>query len=112
MKSSAFAPPTSRDPPIPAHRSKYAPKSLASVETPREPTEIETIPKVVLLFVEQSLEQEQRVMISAFLIVVLVTLFIMALPAWSYSRDWGYVTAGIVGASLLFAFGVTFTASL
>lgn len=51
-------------------------------------------------------------MISALLIVVLAALFIIALPAWSFSRDWGYSTAGIVGASLLFAFGVTFTAQL
>ena len=35
------------------------------------------------------------------LIIVLVLLFLGALPTWSHSREWGYFPGGLVGLALL-----------
>jgi hypothetical protein len=35
------------------------------------------------------------------LIVLLILLFLGAVPAWPHSRDWGYFPSGILGALLL-----------
>lgn len=35
------------------------------------------------------------------LIVVLVLLLLGAVPAWPYSREWGYFPSGLVGLLLL-----------
>jgi Protein of unknown function (DUF3309) len=38
---------------------------------------------------------------STILLIILVLLLIGALPAWPYSRSWGYGGSGIVGFLLL-----------
>lgn len=35
------------------------------------------------------------------LLIILVLLLLGGLPAWPYSRDWGYAPSGIVGALLI-----------
>jgi hypothetical protein len=40
-------------------------------------------------------------MLSTVLIVLLVLLVLGAVPAWPYSRDWGYFPSGILGVVLL-----------
>ena len=35
------------------------------------------------------------------LVIILIIVLIGALPAWPYSRGWGYYPGGIVGAILL-----------
>jgi len=35
--------------------------------------------------------------LGAFLLVLLVLVLIGALPAWRYSRGWGYYPSGVVG---------------
>jgi len=35
--------------------------------------------------------------LGAFLLVLLVLVLIGALPAWGYSRGWGYYPSGVVG---------------
>jgi hypothetical protein len=35
------------------------------------------------------------------LIVILVILLVGAFPAWPYSRGWGYVPSGLIGALLV-----------
>ena len=38
---------------------------------------------------------------STILIVVLVLLVLGAIPAWPYSRQWGYFPSGLLGVALL-----------
>lgn len=38
---------------------------------------------------------------SAILLVILIILLIGGLPAWPYSRDWGYYPSGFLGAALV-----------
>jgi uncharacterized protein DUF3309 len=38
---------------------------------------------------------------STLLIIVLVLLLIGAVPAWPYSRSWGYYPSGLLGVILL-----------
>jgi Protein of unknown function (DUF3309) len=38
---------------------------------------------------------------STLLIIVLVLLLIGAVPAWPYSRGWGYYPSGLLGVILL-----------
>jgi hypothetical protein len=38
---------------------------------------------------------------SLLLLIVLVLLLVAALPAWPYSRSWGYYPGGILGVVLL-----------
>lgn len=40
-------------------------------------------------------------MLETILIIVLVLLLIGALPAWPYSRGWGYAPTGITGILLI-----------
>jgi hypothetical protein len=40
-------------------------------------------------------------MLSTILFVVLVILLISAIPAWPYSRGWGYYPSGTLGFLLL-----------
>ena len=40
-------------------------------------------------------------MISTLVLVLLVLLLIGALPAWPYSRGWGYGPSGILGVLLV-----------
>lgn len=40
-------------------------------------------------------------MISTLVLVLLILLLIGALPAWPYSRGWGYYPSGISGVLLL-----------
>jgi len=39
--------------------------------------------------------------ISTLLIVILILILIGAVPAWPYSRGWGYGPSGIVGVLLV-----------
>jgi hypothetical protein len=45
--------------------------------------------------------QEERVVLSTVLIVILILLLIGALPTWGYSGGWGYGPGGIVGLLLV-----------
>jgi hypothetical protein len=38
---------------------------------------------------------------STLLIIVLVLLLVGAVPAWPYSRSWGYYPSGLLGVVLL-----------
>jgi hypothetical protein len=40
-------------------------------------------------------------MIATILIILLVLALLSAVPAWPYSRDWGYYPSGAVGLILL-----------
>ena len=40
-------------------------------------------------------------MLGTILLIVLVLLLIGALPAWPYSRGWGYGPSGILGVILI-----------
>lgn len=40
-------------------------------------------------------------MLSTLLLVILVLLLLGALPAWPYSRSWGYYPSGLFGTVLL-----------
>jgi hypothetical protein len=39
--------------------------------------------------------------VTTILIVLLILLLLGALPAWPYSRSWGYAPTGIVGTLLI-----------
>jgi Protein of unknown function (DUF3309) len=40
-------------------------------------------------------------MLSLLLFIVLIVLLIGALPAWPYSRGWGYYPSGLLGTILI-----------
>ena len=40
-------------------------------------------------------------MLGTILLIILVLLLLSAIPAWPYSRDWGYVPSGGIGLLLL-----------
>ena len=40
-------------------------------------------------------------MLSTLLVVVLVLMLLGAMPAWPYSREWGYYPSGFLGIVLL-----------
>jgi hypothetical protein len=40
-------------------------------------------------------------MLGTILIVVLLLLVIGAIPAWRYSREWGYFPGGLLGLGLI-----------
>jgi len=40
---------------------------------------------------------------SMILLIVLILLLLGTLPAWPYSRAWGYVPSGILGVILIIA---------
>jgi hypothetical protein len=45
--------------------------------------------------------RREQAMVSTILVAVLVVLLLGAVPAWSYSRDWGYYPGGLLGVVLL-----------
>lgn len=40
-------------------------------------------------------------MLSTLLFIILILLLLGALPAWPYSRGWGYYPSGILGVLLI-----------
>jgi hypothetical protein len=40
-------------------------------------------------------------MLGTILIVVLILMFLGALPTWPHSRDWGYFPGGLLGVGLV-----------
>lgn len=38
---------------------------------------------------------------STILLIILIILLLGAIPAWPYSRNWGYYPGGIIGVLLL-----------
>lgn len=40
-------------------------------------------------------------MLSTILIIILIVLLIGAIPAWPYSRGWGYAPSGLFGVILV-----------
>jgi uncharacterized protein DUF3309 len=46
-------------------------------------------------------EHERRLLMGLILLIVLVLLLIGGLPAWGYSRNWGYAPSGILGLLLV-----------
>jgi hypothetical protein len=40
-------------------------------------------------------------MLSTILLIVLIVLLIGAVPAWPYSRSWGYYPSGLLGIVLI-----------
>jgi hypothetical protein len=49
-----------------------------------------------------SIQTKERVMsTTAILLIVLVVLLVGGLPAWPYSRGWGYYPSGILGTILV-----------
>lgn len=40
-------------------------------------------------------------MLSTILLIVLILLLIGAVPAWPYSRGWGYYPSGLLGVVLI-----------
>jgi Protein of unknown function (DUF3309) len=42
-------------------------------------------------------EQEIRMSLTTILLIVLILILIGVIPAWPYSRGWGYWPGGIVG---------------
>jgi Protein of unknown function (DUF3309) len=40
-------------------------------------------------------------LLSTVLIIVLMLLLLGAIPAWPYSRDWGYYPSGLLGLVLV-----------
>ena len=49
---------------------------------------------------------------STLLIVLLVILFLGAVPAWPYSRSWGYYPSGFLGLVVLVLLLLFFTGRL
>lgn len=47
------------------------------------------------------IENEGGPMLGTILIIVLVLMLLGAIPAWPYSRGWGYYPSGTVGLLLL-----------
>jgi hypothetical protein len=45
--------------------------------------------------------ERREEMLSTILIVVLVLMLLGAIPAWPYSRGWGYFPSGLLGIVLL-----------
>ena len=41
-------------------------------------------------------------MVSTYLILIVIVGLIATLPAWSWSRSWGYLHTGILGLVLVF----------
>jgi hypothetical protein len=43
----------------------------------------------------------ERTMLGTILLIILILLLLGAIPAWPYSRGWGYGPSGILGVILL-----------
>lgn len=48
-------------------------------------------------------------MLSTILIILLILLLIGAIPAWPYSRGWGYAPSGLLGVVLVIVIIVALT---
>jgi hypothetical protein len=46
-------------------------------------------------------KEQELIMLSTILVVVLILILIGALPTWGYSSGWGYGPGGIVGVLLI-----------
>jgi hypothetical protein len=49
---------------------------------------------------------------STILLIILILLLIGAIPAWPYSRGWGYAPSGILGLILLIVLILVLTGRL
>src|SRR5262245_30784508 len=58
-------------------------------------------PSVSRLAPARGLLGEEEVFMSALLLIVVLLLVLGALPAWPYSREWGYYPSGGLGLLLL-----------
>jgi len=47
------------------------------------------------------LQTEAQAMLGTILLVILILLLLGAMPAWPYSRSWGYYPSGGIGLILL-----------
>jgi hypothetical protein len=50
--------------------------------------------------------QEIAMSVLTILLIALTLVLLGALPAWPYSREWGYYPSGITGAALLVLLGL------
>jgi hypothetical protein len=50
---------------------------------------------------EHNSRRKETDMLSTILVVVLVLMVLGAVPAWPYSRGWGYFPSGLLGIVLL-----------
>lgn len=50
--------------------------------------------------------------LGTILLIVLIILLLGALPAWPYSRDWGYMPTGVLGLVVLIIVILLFTGRL
>lgn len=50
--------------------------------------------------------------LGTILLIVLIILLIGALPAWPYSREWGYMPTGVLGLVVLIIVILLFTGRL
>jgi hypothetical protein len=57
-------------------------------------------------------EQGDRVMLGTILLIVQILLLLGAVPAWPYSRSWGYYPSGLVGILLLVVVVLLLTGAL
>ena len=48
-------------------------------------------------------------MLSTILIIILVLLLLGAIPAWPYSRSWGYAPSGLLGIVLVIVIIIALT---
>jgi len=52
-------------------------------------------------FVLWSRDEERTMTLGALLLIIIVLALIGAMPAWPYSRGWGYAPSGTVGIILI-----------
>jgi hypothetical protein len=57
-------------------------------------------------------EIEERIMLGTVLLIVLILLLLAAIPAWPYSRSWGYYPSGFVGILLVVVVVLLLTGAL
>ena len=50
--------------------------------------------------------------LSMLLLIIVVLLLIGAVPAWPYSRGWGYAPSGLLGVALIVLLVLLFTGRL
>jgi hypothetical protein len=48
-----------------------------------------------------SVKEQELIMLSTILVVILILILVGALPTWGYSSGWGYGPGGIVGVLLI-----------
>jgi carbon starvation protein CstA len=54
-----------------------------------------------VLFGQALLLQGNEMALSTILLVILILLLVGAVPAWPYSRAWGYYPSGVLGVVLI-----------